>query len=123
MRFPRKEIRKLIPGLLVSILIIAIVGFLLMISLDGQQEPVARIDVGSDEFRANTAIIFDGTGSMDPDGSDDDLKFRWTVDDKDAGNQDKLEYFFRESGNHTVVLKVTDPTGRSDSDTISITVA
>lgn len=66
-------------------------------------------------------INVDGAGSRDPD--EDQLKYEWFVSGKPIGaTQKKISHTFKQAGAFDVVLKVTDPEGESDTDTVKVIV-
>lgn len=66
-------------------------------------------------------IIFDGTGSFDPDG--DALDFIWDFGDGTTGSGPSVSRVYAENGDYIVTLTVTDPAGLSDTQTTVAAVA
>jgi hypothetical protein len=122
MRFPSKEFRRFIPGLFIAGMVVVTVSVLVFISVDDKEAPKAVIIIEPEEIRANSAITFDGTNSTDPDGDDDDLEYRWTLDEKITVEMPIFKYSFPEEGNFTVVLQVTDSSGLTDTETLFVSV-
>jgi len=65
-------------------------------------------------------ILFDGSGSSDPNG--DSLSFQWDFGDGTSGSGVKVGHIYRESGTFTAVLTVDDGHGCTDSDSVEVTV-
>jgi len=69
-------------------------------------------------------VVLDGTGSSDPDG--DTLTFEWDLDNDgsfdDATGPTPTFDLVGQDGVFTVVLRVTDPYGESDTDATTVTV-
>ena len=90
----------------------------------GNKAPVA--DAGSDDStNNNTLISLDGSASSDPDG--DTLTFSWTQLSGPAGtfddtNTDTPDYTPSDTGTAVFELTVSDPKGKFDTDTVTITV-
>lgn len=88
------------------------------------QSPLA--DAGDDqstecESPEGTEVTLDGAGSSDPDG--DDLEFEWRdADDSVVGTSATLSVTLPGHGSSTYSLIVTDPSGASDTDQVTITV-
>lgn len=85
------------------------------------QPPVA--DAGADqtlEWVQDLTADLDGSGSSDPDG--DALTFEWTDGDgMVVGTSAQITVPISGLGSHTFTLTVTDPSGASDSDDVTIT--
>jgi PKD repeat protein len=88
-------------------------------------------DLGAYEYqhRAPTAVAdvqpgsstFDGKLSSDPDDGDT-LSYAWTFDDGATATGVTVTHPFNTPGVHTVELTVTDPTGLTSSQTITVWV-
>ncbi len=61
----------------------------------------------------NAGIVFNGTGSADPDG--DLLSFAWSFDDGTAASGPAPVHAFAQAGQHTVTLLVSDSRGGTSS--------
>jgi hypothetical protein len=122
MRFPEKELKRFLPGLFAGSVVLAAVGVLLFISLDRDESPEAVMEISPDEIRANTPVMIDGSGSTDPDGPDDELEYSWKITDTFETSSQSFEFSFPRPGNYTVVLKVTDTEGNSDTQSMFIWV-
>jgi hypothetical protein len=89
------------------------------------EPPVA--DAGDDQLvewaGGGGQVILDGSGSFDPDG--DPLTFTWTGDFLEGGgvvNGEMVVVTFDDLGIFEVTLRVEDPFGLTDDDTVAITV-
>ena len=91
------------------------------VNVVANQPPEA--DAGSDdtlEWEQGLTADLDGSGSSDPDG--DALTFEWTDSDNDVvGTTAQVTVSLNGLGDHTFTLTVTDPSGESDSDDVTIT--
>ena len=98
MRFPAKELRRFLPGVIISVVVIFTVGALLFISQDREEKPEAKIIVRPDEVHANTPTVMDGRNSTNPKGGHEGLTYSWTVMDRMHSEQSWFEFSFpRES--------------------------
>ncbi|MEA3559182.1 MAG: PKD domain-containing protein [Candidatus Thermoplasmatota archaeon] len=120
MKFPYKELKRFVPGAIASFMLISVVAVLLFVSLDNNNPPTASLKTSSDEVEIGKVVIFDGSESSDPD--DDDLEFLWTIDGTMNTSEMNFTFSFTEFGTHTVILKVTDPDGEYDIETVLIDV-
>ncbi|PSQ36399.1 hypothetical protein BRD05_03045 [Halobacteriales archaeon QS_9_70_65] len=68
----------------------------------------------------NEAVVFDASGSTDPDGTV--VEYRWVVDGQNRSAGETLSYTFTESGDHEVQLYVTDDDGVTTSASRTVTV-
>lgn len=71
--------------------------------------------------RAPLEVSFDSRGSTDPD-DDDVITYEWFIDKNVASTDKQVKHTFTQPGNYPVVLKVTDKTGLSDTDTVVVSV-
>ncbi|MGH9249255.1 MAG: PQQ-dependent sugar dehydrogenase [Acidimicrobiales bacterium] len=85
--------------------------------------PTAVADATPTTGAAPLTVSFDGTGSSDPDG--DTLTYAWDLDGDGAFDDSTAAqptYTYTTQGTHSASLRVTDPEGASDSDSVTITV-
>ena len=72
---------------------------------------------------APLTVAFDGTGSSDPD--QDTLTYAWDLDGDGAFDDSTAAqptFTYTSQGTYTATLRVTDPVGASDTDSVTITV-
>jgi glucose/arabinose dehydrogenase len=72
---------------------------------------------------APLTVAFDGTGSSDPD--QDTLTYAWDLDGDGAFDDSTAAqptFTYTSQGSYTATLRVTDPVGASDTDSVTITV-
>lgn len=83
--------------------------------------PTATIAIqkGNLESQVPFSLNLDGSKSTDPDN--DDLIYTWTFPDQTIEQENPPSYKFAISGNYEISLKVTDPEGLSNTDTMQIT--
>jgi len=120
MRIRSKDIRRFLPGIFTSVMIITTVSILLVLSIDTNRGPNARIKTSSEIVQTGEPILLDGRSSSDPDG--DELSFHWTINETITNEEPVFFFSFPLKGNFTVVLKVEDNAGLSDVDTVIIEV-
>ena len=74
-----------------------------------------EIDFRQEDGEVDTAYVFDGLDSMDPDGSVGDSTdidvWNWTFSDGTFGDRPQVTHTFTTPGVHTVSLVVTDKDG------------
>jgi glucose/arabinose dehydrogenase len=87
------------------------------------QPPTATATATPTEGDPPLAVSFDGSGSSDPNG--DALSYVWDLDG-DGAYDDSTEvrptWTYTTGGAHIASLKVTDPAGASDTDSLTIAV-
>ena len=87
----------------------------------GNRAPVAQIttrdSIGIAPFKASLS----GRNSFDFD-EEDQLTYEWFVNGNKIASTVNTEYNFESNGLHKAVLKITDPSGKSGSDTVTIKV-
>jgi glucose/arabinose dehydrogenase len=85
--------------------------------------PTAVADATPTTGAAPLTVSFDGTGSSDPDG--DTLSYAWDLDGDGAFDDSTAAqptFTYTSQGSYTATLRVTDPDGASDTDSVTITV-
>jgi uncharacterized repeat protein (TIGR01451 family) len=70
--------------------------------------------------KTNEDIIFDGSGSYDPDGSI--ISYTWNFGDGRLGNNKVVKHSYSDNGNYLVTLTVTDEFGVMDYHHINVLV-
>ena len=65
-------------------------------------------------------IVFDGSGSSDPDG--DSLTYLWDFGDGNAGNVVTSSHTYTSDGNYNVILEVMDSNGATDTSSTTVTI-
>ncbi|MCK4718758.1 MAG: PKD domain-containing protein, partial [Thermoplasmata archaeon] len=81
--------------------------------------PVA--DAGENRVTyTNTLLVFDGTGSYDPDG--EIVSYHWDFADGHTSSGAQPVHSYADDGEYIVVLTVTDDDGVTDTDTCKVTV-
>ncbi len=120
MRIKAKDLKRIAPGVIAALMILGTTAVLLFLSVEVDQPPEAVISLSSSLVEAGEPIHFDGSSSRDPDG--DELEFEWKVNGTVFIYQPEFNYAFPGPGNFTVVLKVTDTSGKFDTETVFIDV-
>ena len=87
----------------------------------GNRNPVAQIITADTVGIAPLNVTFNGKRSYDFD-EDDSLSYRWSFDGKTTSNEMSPTFSFAHNGMYKTVLTVTDKTGASSSDTVTINV-
>ena len=77
--------------------------------------PVAVAD-GPYSSYVNTSIVFNASGSYDPDG-DEIVSYSWNFGDGNNGTGVTIEHVYNSADNYTVNLTVTDSQGNPSTDT------
>ncbi|MGA1866635.1 MAG: PKD domain-containing protein [Thermoplasmatota archaeon] len=120
MRFSSREIKRLIPGMATGVLFIIVTATLLFLSMDKDSPPHANLYCSSNAVDVGDPLFFDGRNSTDPEGRS--LSYHWTINDTIYTELPAFHYSFPHPGNFTVILKVTDTKGNSDTETMIIDV-
>jgi len=79
----------------------------------GNQSPVADCGGPYEGFVGDT-IVFDASGSSDPDELDSISQYNWVFEDGKKLTGEKPSRSFSSPGNYSIKLTVTDQTGRTD---------
>ena len=82
------------------------------------EKPVA--DPGGPYETTDGTVTFDGSGSDDPDGANENLIYAWSFGDEGTGEGPSPTHVYAETGSYTVTLVVTDEMGL-DSDPVTTT--
>jgi PKD repeat protein len=88
----------------------------------GNDTPTARISADTTSGHTPLTVHFDGSSSTDPDN--DPLTYAWDLDGDgqyDDGNGVTASFTYTTEGNYTAHLRVTDPSGATDTTTVPIT--
>ena len=89
------------------------------------QAPSADAQADPTSGNRPVTVRFDGTGSSDPDAGDV-LTYRWDLDgdgELDDSTEDAPSFTYTAGGSYSAVLEVTDTSGATASDTITVEVA
>ena len=86
---------------------------------EGNQAPTVELDLSpaAPEPGENVALVAEAT---DQDG--EVVAYRWTVDDRTAGERPEIAYAFEEPGTYVVAVTVTDDDGATASASREVTV-
>jgi PKD domain len=84
--------------------------------------PVADAEANPTSATTGETIAVDGTGSSDPDPGDT-LSYLWSFDDGGSATGATAQHAFTTAGAHSATLTVTDPTGRTGTANVQVTVA
>jgi hypothetical protein len=120
MRIKARDLKRIVPGIIAAFMILGTTAVLLLLSVQYDEPPEAVITMSDTIVKVGEPLYFDGSGSSDPDG--DDLDYTWTLNETVYIYEPGFYYAFAGPGNFTVVLKVTDPSGKSDTETVFVDV-
>jgi hypothetical protein len=120
MKLRAKDLKRFVPGLLTSALVMATTAILLFLSVNDNEAPHAVIDSSAEIVDVGEPILFDGRESHDPDG--DDITYHWTINQTMFNMEPFFYYSFPAPGNFTVELMVEDTDGSTDTETLVIDV-
>jgi hypothetical protein len=109
-----EQLPRLIPAVGIALSLVAVVLFLILVSLESNTAPEAIIDISNSNPRPGTTVYLDGTNSTDPDG--DELTYHWDLPENTSMEGGRVEFTFRDPGNYTVILEVRDSCGNVDTD-------
>ncbi|AGZ44101.1 ricin b lectin [Actinoplanes friuliensis DSM 7358] len=84
------------------------------------QAPIARAAANPTSGAAPLTVAFSSSGSADPEGGA--LSYAWNFGDGSTSSSANPSHTFAASGQRTVTLTVTDPTGLSASASLTVTV-
>ncbi|MGW5640100.1 PQQ-dependent sugar dehydrogenase [Streptomyces sp. NPDC003832] len=82
--------------------------------------PVAQAAANVTSGTAPLAVAFSSAGSSDPDGGT--LSYAWTFGDGTSSTAASPSHTYTANGQYTATLKVTDPTGKTATASVRITV-
>jgi PKD repeat protein len=88
----------------------------------GNDTPTARATASTTAGHTPLSVTFDGSSSTDPDG--DPLTYAWDLDGDgafDDGAGITASFTYTTPGNYTAKLRVSDPSGATDTTSIPIT--
>ncbi|HSM07850.1 MAG TPA: PKD domain-containing protein, partial [Gemmatimonadota bacterium] len=89
--------------------------------VDNNVGPAAVAAINPGDPQVNETVIFDGSGSSDPDGSV--ASYSWDLGDGSAPRSGvTTEHTYASAGSYQVVLTVTDNKGATDTDTRTLVV-
>jgi PKD repeat protein len=91
-----------------------------VIGYPGNVVPTASAGTGYYAW-PNTVLMFDGSGSYDPDGTI--VTYSWNFGDGTTGTGVRPQHTYTTAGNRTVTLTVTDDSGASASASAAVTIA
>jgi len=83
------------------------------------EEPVIEVEVTNNES-TNQTIVFDVSGSYDPDGAI--VSYHWDFGDGTTGGGKNPTHEYENPGTYTVILTITDNNGNKYNKTMTVTV-
>src|ERR687896_1572566 len=86
----------------------------------GGRTPRARAAASPDNGQPPLEVSFSSEGSQDPDG--EAITYEWDLGDGTTSTEANPTHVYTEAGVYRAQLTVTDPTGRSSSSTVTVTV-
>ncbi|MER6858204.1 lectin [Streptomyces pilosus] len=86
----------------------------------GGRAPVAQARANTTSGTAPLTVAFSSAGTSDPDG--DTLTYAWTFGDGATSTAANPSHTYTTNGQYTATLKATDPSGRSATASVQITV-
>ena len=87
----------------------------------GNRPPLAKITTGDSIGLAPFKVSLSARSSFDFD-EEDQLNYEWFINGNRVASTVTTDYNFENNGLHQAILKITDPEGKSDTDTITIKV-
>ena len=86
----------------------------------GQNTPPSADSGGPYTGITNTIMVFDGSGSTDPDG--DPLTYLWNFGDGNVGSAVNPSHTYTSDGTYNVTLEVTDSEGATDINSTTVMI-
>jgi glucose/arabinose dehydrogenase/PKD repeat protein len=90
------------------------------VAYTGNRSPVAVANATPNSGGTPLGVFFDGSASSDPDGGG--LTYRWDFGDGGSSTVAEPGYVYEQAGTYQATLRVTDPGGATDTDTVRIDV-
>jgi glucose/arabinose dehydrogenase/PKD repeat protein len=90
------------------------------IAYTGNRSPVAVAAAAPTSGGTPLGVYFDGSASRDPDGGA--LTYRWDFGDGSSQPVAKPGHLYERAGTYQATLRVTDPGGATDTDTVRVDV-
>jgi VCBS repeat-containing protein len=90
-------------------------------TIPGQNTPPSANSGGPYTGITNTIMVFDGSGSTDPDG--DSLTYLWNFGDGNIGSVVNPSHAYTSDGTYNVTLEVTDSEGATDINSTTVLIS
>lgn len=90
--------------------------------ISSNNPPSARCSYSPSNPTTEDVVSFSGEGSYDPDEGDVITSYRWDFGDGATARGSRVSHRYRQAGNYTARLTVTDSEGASDTDSCSVDV-
>jgi len=90
-------------------------------TIPGQNTPPSANSGGPYTGITNTIMVFDGSGSTDPDG--DSLTYLWNFGDGNIGSAVNPSHAYTSDGTYNVTLEVTDSEGATDINSTTVLIS
>ena len=84
------------------------------------EPPAADFEVTADLPENGDPVVFDASGTVDPDG--DELTYAWRFGDQSPGGGEQISHIYAEGGDFEVTLTVSDAHGATDSLTKTVSI-
>lgn len=78
-------------------------------------KPIAEFTYSPEKPRLENEILFDSSGSTDPDGNDSNLTYEWNLGDGTNKTNQSFTHNYTNEGEYIVTLLVTDEEGYNDT--------